>query len=467
MRRSWSLPIRVWLAVAMVAVVLAPLVSWLGTIIAVRGPLKNQETPWQRQSDEALGAAVALITSRPGDWGSADFQRELQPLLERGGYSAGLLDSEGRVLFASGSVSDRQVMHGDTMLELGLGGAGDIAYAGLVRGPDGQPAGQFLLVRSGTDPLYFQMVLAAVSAVLLALGLLVWWVGRSLNLPLKALGEAAHQVNRGELEFALPASRVRELNELAAAFAAMRDGLRESLTRQAELEQERRLFVAAVAHDLRTPLSSVRGYLEGLRDGVARTPEQVRRYVAVALEKAVALERLVDSFFAYARTEYLEQPPQREELELGELLRASAEALGPGAGGKGVALRLDGPPEPCPIRADRQMLGRVIDNLLENAIRHTPEGGTVTLGWRREGDRARFWVQDTGPGIPPEDLGRVFQPLYRGDRARSTRTGGAGLGLAIARRLVEAHGGSIAVENRTGARFTVTLPVTTPEGDRS
>ena len=105
------------------------------------------------------------------------------------------------------------------------------------------------------------------------------------------------------------------------------------------------------------------------------------------------------------------------------------------------------------------MLQRVVDNLLDNALRYTPTGGAVTVGWRCAPGEALFWVQDTGPGIPEADLERIFEPTYRADTARGTRTGGAGLGLTIARRLVEAHGGTVTAANQSGACFTVKLPL--------
>ncbi len=282
---------------------------------------------------------------------------------------------------------------------------------------------------------------------------------RAVLRPLGALSGAARQINQGNLDFTVPASPVKEVNEFAQAFDQMRAGLRESVQKQAELEQERKLFISAIAHDLRTPLSSVRGYLEGLRDGVANTEEKRQRYVSVALEKTGTLEHLIESLFAYTKAEYLAGSMQREELELGALLREAAEAFQPAARSKGIHLEFDEAPDPCRVNGDRHMLSRVVSNLLDNALRYTPEGGTVTLGWRGGLEHVRFWVADTGPGIPPEDLGRVFQPLYRGDKARGSRTGGAGLGLAITTRLVEAHRGKVTAENKDGTVITVTLPL--------
>ncbi len=167
---------------------------------------------------------------------------------------------------------------------------------------------------------------------------IAWFLGRTILRPLAATSQAARQVASGDLDVALPRSRVREVDEVNIAFDAMSAALRTSLEEQAELEQERRLFIGAVAHDLRTPLFALRGYLEGIESGVASTPEQRARYVSVAREKANDLERLISDLFAYSRLEYLEQSPQREPLDLTELLRRLADEMQPLAAAKGVTI---------------------------------------------------------------------------------------------------------------------------------
>jgi signal transduction histidine kinase len=296
-----------------------------------------------------------------------------------------------------------------------------------------------------------------IAAILVA----VWLVGRAALRPLAAMSHAARRIAGGELEFALPASRVSEVAEVAGAFTAMGDALRQAMYRQADAEQERRLFVSAVAHDLRTPLFALRGYLEALRKGMADSPEKAAHYVAVCEEKADQIERLATDLFSYARLEYLDQIPQRECFDLGELLCQLAEGVQPQADTKGVNLWIDGAREPCLMAADRHLLARAVSNLLDNALRHTPAGCQVTLRWRHAADHAAITVADTGSGIPAEDLPRIFTPLYRGDPSRSRRTGGAGLGLTIAQRVVEAHGGTIVAANRPGggAEFLVQIPI--------
>src|SRR5262249_17545255 len=191
---------------------------------------------------------------------------------------------------------------------------------------------------------------------------------------------------------------------------------------------ERRLFISAIAHDLRTPLFMLRGYLKGLESGVATTPEKVAHYVRACAERADALERLIADLFAYTRLEYLEQAPQREWLELGVLLRQAVEDVHPLATAKGIALTLDGPCDSCPLAGDGHLLTRAVENLLDNAVRHTPAGGHICVRWRQEGAHLVVMVEDSGPGIAPHDLPHLFTPLYRGETSRNRATGGARAG---------------------------------------
>jgi signal transduction histidine kinase len=216
-----------------------------------------------------------------------------------------------------------------------------------------------------------------------------------------------------------------------------------------------------VARDLRTPLFALRSYLEGLEKGVAATPEKVARYLRVAREKADALEQLIADLSAYTRLEYLGQTIQEQAVDLGALLAMAAEGVLPQAEAKGVSVTLDGPAEPALMHGDAHLLTRAVANLLDNALRHTPDGGCIWVRWRHTSANLVFAVEDTGSGIAPHDLPHLFTPLYRGEASRNRQTGGAGLGLAIARRILRAHGGDLTASNRSGggAVFTGTLPL--------
>lgn len=319
-------------------------------------------------------------------------------------------------------------------------------------------------VFSRTGPPW-QIPIVAVATLVLTLGGIGWFLGRTVVTPLAATADAAHRIATGDLEVALPSSRVREVSEVNAAFTGMSAALRKSLDQQSELEQQRRFFIAAIVHDLRTPLFSLRGYLEGMAQGVANTPEKSAHYLNVALEKAGALDRLINDLFAYTRLEYLDEAPTREAVDLLDLLDRLVAALQPQATAKTITLTLQTPsPDSSPpssvVSADPHLLTRAFENILDNALRFTPPGGDVIVTLNPQPDQVAVSIADTGPGIQAQDLPNLFAPLYRGESSRNRKTGGAGLGLAVSRRIILAHNGSLTAENspRGGACFIAVLP---------
>ncbi|MFW6074981.1 MAG: HAMP domain-containing sensor histidine kinase [Chloroflexota bacterium] len=299
----------------------------------------------------------------------------------------------------------------------------------------------------------------ALATLLLTLGGIAWFLGRTVVEPLRAASRAAGQIAAGDLTVSLPSSRVREVGDVNRAMEAMSEGLRESVEQRAELEQERRAFISAIAHDLRTPLFSLRGALEGLRAGLATTPEKRERYVAIAQEKADALERLVSDLFDFTRLEYLDQSPSREQMDLNEVLGRLVEGMQPRAEWKEITLDFRAPHDPIIVDADEYLLSRAIENLLDNALRFTPAGGVVEVECLVSEKAVGFSVSDSGPGIASRDLPHIFQPLFQAESSRSGKSGGSGLGLTIARRIVRAHSGELTAGNTDrGAVFTAWLP---------
>lgn len=310
----------------------------------------------------------------------------------------------------------------------------------------------------GDDPLPAILRATAVIGAIAAAVSLAF--GRSFIRPLGAVRQAARRVTEGDMAVTLPRSRITEVDEVIGAFEAMTSELDRSLAQQASLEQERRLFIAAVAHDLRTPLFSLRGSLEGLETGLADTPEKQARYLGIARAKARTLDRLVAELFDYTRLEYLDQSMHTEPVDLAELLHDLVDGLRPQTEAKGLTLELWPHDHSVPIDADREQLTRATTNLLDNAIAFTPSGGRVDVTCGTTADAAWFTVSDSGPGIDPEDLPHLFHPLYRGVHGQGAATGGAGLGLAIAHRILTAHGGTLVAGHAPGggAVFTATVP---------
>lgn len=284
--------------------------------------------------------------------------------------------------------------------------------------------------------------------------------GRSVVKPLAATSDAASEVAGGNLDISLPRSRVREVRELNAAFEGMASELKESLEHEAKLEAERKQFISAIVHDLRTPLFALRGSFEAIETGVADTQEKQKYYFQLARERADTLDRMITDLFEFTRLEYLDQEPVREPLDFGALVERVAETLQPRAAEQESTILLDIRPDLCEISADAHLLTRAIDNLIDNAIRYAGPRSTIWIEALSTPGAVVFSVADDGPGIPAADLPNIFTPLFRGESSRNRKTGGAGLGLTIARNIFLAHGGTLTARNRTpnGAMFIGSLP---------
>lgn len=287
--------------------------------------------------------------------------------------------------------------------------------------------------------------LALAAVLTLIVSLLRRWV---LN-PLAALAADADRIAGGELVVAPVSTRAREVAQVGDAMQGMAGALGQALGASTAAERDRRFLVTAIAHDLRTPLFTLRGSLEaiehGIGDGAALTRAQA---------KAAHLDRLVGDLFSYARAEYAADVGAAMPLDVAELARRTVDSVD--AGPTAVALHAGGP---APCAGDPVALERALTNVLANAVRHARTHVDVSV--RRADGEVVVEVEDDGPGFAAGDLPHVFEPLFRGDRARNGNGNGAGagLGLAIARRLVRAHGGEISAENlpQGGARVSVRL----------
>jgi signal transduction histidine kinase len=272
------------------------------------------------------------------------------------------------------------------------------------------------------------------------------------------LADTARALGDGDLDARVgPLDSGVELDTLGATLDEMADDLSAARVREHAVEQTRRDLITAVSHDLRTPLASLRAMIEALDDGVVSDPPTVARYVGEMRRSSTQLSDLVDDLFELAQLDAGAIEAETRRARLDDLVASVLAAVEPQARAKGLALSAD-----LGAAADTDCsprVARVLQNLLVNAVRHTPTDGTVRLSAERRGDRLSLAVEDTGDGIAPEDLPRIFEPFFRSDRARSGA--GAGLGLTLAKRIVEALGGRISVESPPthGARFAVELPL--------
>lgn len=277
---------------------------------------------------------------------------------------------------------------------------------------------------------------------------------------LALLQKGAQRIAGGDFSARVHLTEVDELSDVAEAFNFMGDELQRSFARQRELEQARRDLIAAVSHDLRTPLTSIRAMIEALADEVVAEPEMVQRYYGTIRSQIQNLSGLINDLFELSQLETGQVQLAVEAVNLNDLLSDVLESMQAQAGAKGVSLQGIFSEDVPLIKGELNKLQRVITNLVQNAIRHTPAGGSISLATQPAPDGVQVEVADTGEGIAPEDLPHIFEQFFRGEKSRSRETGGAGLGLAIARRIVEAHHGRIWVESQVGqgTRFRFVLP---------
>jgi signal transduction histidine kinase len=291
--------------------------------------------------------------------------------------------------------------------------------------------------------LWVATVVAIIAGVALAIVL-----SRMLARPLADIGAAARRVADGDLSIRVPRAAPDELASLADSFNQMAAELEES-------ERQRRDIIANTAHELRTPLTNLEGYLEAIRDGVI-VPDQ-GTYESL-LEETERLVRLARSLDDLALGDAAHKTARAVEVDLASLLAAATELTRPTFEARRLTLERRWS-EPLPARADPDQFAQVLVNLLQNAARYAPEGGIVTLSAEGRGDTVLVSLSNSGEGIPAEDLPHVFERFYRVEKSRDRALGGAGIGLAIVKQLVEGWGGRVGAESGAGrTRFWFSLP---------
>jgi signal transduction histidine kinase len=293
---------------------------------------------------------------------------------------------------------------------------------------------------------------AALLALLLTL-LLAVWVSRWISAPLQRISAAARRVAGGEYK-PIPLQGPSEVQELAQAFNEMTARVQSS-------QQSQRDFVANVSHELKTPLTSIQGFAQAIMDGTVNSEEALQQAAGVIYTEAGRMHRLVLDLLDLARLDAGIAGIKREPLDLARLLENIVEKFTPQAQKAQISLNTELTPVPG-FSGDGDRLTQVFTNLMDNALQHAPAGGQVSLRLQPAGDQVEIAVADSGPGIPVDELTRIFERFYQLDKSRPGGGGrGVGLGLAIAREIVQAHGGSIAVRNNVpspGSTFTVKLP---------
>jgi two-component system OmpR family sensor kinase len=463
---------RLWVRLTL-AFVLVTLVG-VSTVAVVANLSASRQFRYYLAHSEMMGQGnlaedLATYYERQGSWDGVEdvfggMGGPMQPgrgrgSMYRGGMLTLLADGQGLVVYDSqGRYTGQTLSRSERELAIPIQVEGQTMGFLLTAPPSGmqlQPQEQSYLDQVNRA-LLLAGALAGGLGILLGLGL-----SRGLTAPLARLTAAARHIAGGDLSQRVPETGSAEIAALGQAFNHMAADLEKA-------EVLRRNMVADVAHELRTPLSVLQGNLRAILDGVYPL-EQTE--IAALYDETRLLSRLVDDLRDLAQAEagrlHLDVCP----TNLVEVIQTTVANLAVAAEAKGVRLTADWADEPCrersaerlpPVLADPDRLAQIMRNLLSNALRHTPEGGQITVSGTVEGPQAvRIVVADTGEGIPSGDLPHVFERFWRAERSRSRGRGGSGLGLAIARHLVQAHGGEMGVESEVGkgSRFWFTLPL--------
>jgi len=407
---------------------------------------------------EMLPVMLAGYQSRYGSWDG------VQPNIDEASVLIGaqvtLADAQGRIVAATRRDLVGQMESSDLALGLPIS----------VVGSGGKIVGTVYVGRSlaqqRADAAFLSNVTLELASAGLIVGLLAAGLGvvlaRSTSRPLGEMGRAAGRMSQGDYAVRVSFKGQDEVAALARAFNQMAEGM-------AGVERLRQELVANVSHDLRTPLTVINGYLEGLRSGLIADRQSAEMAFEAMHAEVTRLLRLVDDLRQVTVLDAGMLPLERKSSTVADLTFSVLDRIGPLAAAKGIVLANEVSTHLPALSLDWERMGQVIFNLLENAVRYTAPGGTITVRAGRaeypNGRGEHLWlaVQDTGEGIPPEHLPHIFDRFYRGDRSRSKAGGGAGLGLAIVQGIVEAHGGQVTAESEgiagRGSTFTIHLPL--------
>ncbi|MCB0117183.1 MAG: HAMP domain-containing protein [Caldilineaceae bacterium] len=463
MNRLW---VRLSIAFAAIVVVAFSAVAFVAASLVSPARIQGYITE-QMSRPDGLGERVADYYRVHGSWegveyllSGADAMLTSGPAVQRAGFA--ILDNDNNVTHV-----------GDAAVDMDQIASYRIAFAAPVT-VDGVTVGRLAVIAPGSvddrrllDFLLppfasndapellseFSRFLLIVSGFGGALGVIFGvLVSRGLTAPLSRLVNAAKEIGARNWGYRVPVAGSEELRAVAESFNEMTAALESA-------ETLRQNMLADIAHELRTPLTVLQGNLRAMLDGVypLEASEIARLY-----DQTRHLHRLIEDLHTLAQAEAQQLTLQRHHLDLADMVTETGALFEVAAEEAGVDLVIERSSHPIIIDGDRQRLTQVLQNLLTNAIRHTPTGGVVSLNLTEHEDKVAITVTDSGDGIDPAQIERVFERFYRIDKARSRDAGGAGLGLAIARALVEAHGGRIEVHSEgigKGSTFSVCLPV--------
>ncbi|MBO6163534.1 MAG: HAMP domain-containing histidine kinase [Lachnospiraceae bacterium] len=314
---------------------------------------------------------------------------------------------------------------------------------------------------SQVDPAYqeilYQVAVMIILVLVITAVLLTSWLYNSIVKPIATLQKATRAIKDGDLDFSLQVTGADEISELCQDFEAMRVRLRQTQEEKIQYDRENKILISNISHDLKTPLTAVKGYCEGILDGVAASPERMTKYIHTIYNKACDMEKLLDELTLYSKIDTNRIPYNFTRISVKDYFADCAEELAMELESRGIELTYsDLLKEKAEIIGDAEQLKRVVNNIISNSIKYMDKKqGIMSLRLRDDGDFVRVEIEDNGKGIGAKDLPYIFDRFYRTDSSRNSATGGSGIGLSIVKKIIEDHGGRIWATSLEGTGTTM------------
>ncbi|MEH7526146.1 HAMP domain-containing sensor histidine kinase [Bacillus sp. JJ1503] len=327
--------------------------------------------------------------------------------------------------------------------------------------PDKSEGSIFVLRKASSYAELIRELFPILSGLLLFLfimiiGVLNYLVSRSIIRPISILKVGAERIKSGDLNFEIKAISNDEIGQLNRAFEEMRIKLKESVNLQLQYEENRKELLSNISHDLKTPITSIIGYVEGIKDGVANTPQKMEKYLSTVYLKAKDMDSLIDELFLFSKLDLKKEPFNFETVELDKYMRDYLEELKLDLLEQGIHIEFHLLNKPIYVTADREKLKRVLANLMSNCLKYmNKDKKNISISLHEQLYDVVVQVTDNGQGIEPSALPYIFDRFYRAEQSRNSQTGGSGLGLAIAKQIIGEHGGEIWVSSEIGIGTSV------------
>ena len=329
---------------------------------------------------------------------------------------------------------------------------------------DGANGSAFIIIKADAmipqvQRLLADMVLIMILILVVTAFGLCTWTYRGVITPLSQLKEATRNIKEGNLDFTVEKSGVQEISALCEDFEEMRQRLKQTSEEKLAFDKENKELISNISHDLKTPITSIKGYVEGIMDGVADTPEKMNRYIRTIYTKANEMDRLINELTFYSKIDTNRIPYTFNKINVKDYFEDCVDDLTAELESSGVSLTyFNYLEEDAVVIADAEQLKRVINNIISNSLKYMDKPkGVINIRLRDVGDFIQIEIEDNGKGISQKDLANIFDRFYRTDASRNSSKGGSGIGLSIVKKIMEDHGGQVWATSKEGTGTTMYL----------